>query len=622
MSLEPVHTSVRRPLVSLLVVVVTGVACDDATTLRASCVGPLCLAPDANAGTDVGPMGDASVPECSPAEERCNGTDDDCDGVVDESFPERGPCGIDLGACQAGTSRCVDGALRCEGEVVPGDEVCNLDDDDCDGLVDESPTELGEVCGEATACGSPVTLCMAGQAVCGDTPVPSNEDCNGLDDDCDGATDEALPGIGDVCGSNAGDCRPGVRACADGQWVCEGEVPGTPEVCNGLDDDCNGNVDDATVDASVACGEGTLCQGGLTVCIEGQLRCEGALTSGDERCDGTDEDCDGQIDESFPEQGVPCGVDLGACSAGETRCIGGQLTCFGRLGPVPEACDGEDNDCDGATDEADDQHDGGPCPDLGDRCVESAQCGPGGRCLDDYGQNYCSTVCDGPEDCGAGTYCGRVAGLEVCRRVYAPCVADETCAAGERCMLVPSPDPARFGGECRPALPEGLPVDAPCGPETGPCATNLCLADVERCSALCASSDGCGEGLACIGTPFVLGNREQIDVGLCLGACTGDADCDPEVTGFVCLYDLALGGEGFRGHCDVPRAGGRPGDPCDLSADPPRGCVHGYCRRDARGRYCTQGCEAADDCPDGWNCVPSELQTAEGVFTLGLCQRL
>ena len=111
-------------------------------------------------------------------------------------------------------------------------------------------------------------------------------------------------------------------------------------------------------------------------------------------------------------------------------------------------------------------------------------------------------------------------------------------------------------------------------------------------------------------------------MGLCLGACTGDADCDPEVTGFVCLYDLALGGEGFRGHCDVPRAGGRPGDPCDLSADPPRGCVHGYCRRDARGRYCTQGCEAADDCPDGWNCVPSELQTAEGVFTLGLCQRL
>lgn len=55
------------------------------------------------------------------------------------------------------------GAVNC-----CGDELCNGEDDDCDGVVDD---------GVLNACGS-----------CG--PVPT-ESCNGEDDDCDGAVDEA-----------------------------------------------------------------------------------------------------------------------------------------------------------------------------------------------------------------------------------------------------------------------------------------------------------------------------------------------------------------------------------------------------------------------------------------------
>jgi hypothetical protein len=63
------------------------------------------------------------------------------------------------------------------------------------------------------------------------SPVPGAEDCNGLDDDCDGLVDD---GVTNACG-----------AC--------GDVPA--ETCNGLDDDCNGLVDDGVTNACGACGD-------------------------------------------------------------------------------------------------------------------------------------------------------------------------------------------------------------------------------------------------------------------------------------------------------------------------------------------------------------------------------
>jgi hypothetical protein len=41
---------------------------------------------------------------------------------------------------------------------------------------------------------------------------PGVETCNGLDDDCDGAIDEELPGAGDPC-------RAGVGRCAQEGWL-------------------------------------------------------------------------------------------------------------------------------------------------------------------------------------------------------------------------------------------------------------------------------------------------------------------------------------------------------------------------------------------------------------------
>ena len=57
--------------------------------------------------------------------------------------------------------------------------------------------------------------------------------CNGEDDDCDGDIDEEL-GLGERCSIGRGNCVDGVKACAeDGTVRCDAILPGVNETCNG-----------------------------------------------------------------------------------------------------------------------------------------------------------------------------------------------------------------------------------------------------------------------------------------------------------------------------------------------------------------------------------------------------
>ena len=295
---------------------------------------------------------------CRPLPEVCNGDDDDCDGTVDENLVTacyEGAAGSeDVGLCVAGERRCRDGAwLSCEGQVTPTEESCDLRDEDCDGRVDEDVPGEGAPCdtGNSGICADGVLSCFAGAIRCAALTERQVEVCNGLDDDCDGTVDEGEISCGD------GLCVRTVPACSGGlDNVCRPLPPvGPDDTCNGDDEDCDGVTDEAVLAQDVECGRGACARAGQLVCSEGALvsTCEVGSPSADTTCDGLDDDCDGRVDEAYLEQANTCGV--GACRAqGVTTCVNGQEA--PECTPLPPAvgdavCDGVDSDCDGRVDE-------------------------------------------------------------------------------------------------------------------------------------------------------------------------------------------------------------------------------------------------------------------------------
>ena len=235
-----------------------------------------------------GDCNDAAPSVHPGAAETCDGLDNDCNGTADDPFGALGvPCSVGVGACERqGVVACVD-PLHAACSAAPGvpvAEVCNRLDDDCDGTIDN---DLVGCCqpGEAQPCGTDVGLCSAGQQICGadrrwgacDGVSPGAEICDGQDNDCNGTVDDGLGTV--TCGRGA--CFNTVAACTHGvPGVCQ-PLPAGVETCNGLDDDCDGAVDDGfdltsdpnncgrcghRCDAGVVCAQGTC--GGPNVVLQ------------------------------------------------------------------------------------------------------------------------------------------------------------------------------------------------------------------------------------------------------------------------------------------------------------------------------------------------------------------
>ena len=269
-----------------------------------------------------------------------------------------GPTGTEnVGACVAGSQTCVSGQWdACNGDVVSIAETCNGVDDDCDTQVDE---DFGIVCCGVGACLTTVSSCIEGQSFTCTPGTPEVEICDGIDNDCNGITDDSILGVGYQCGISQGICTQGTWTCTKGAWSCQDAIsPEDVEICNGLDDDCNGQTDDNPTDAGMGCGvsNNNPCKKGTQQCLNGVLQCIGATNPTAEFCDGIDNNCDGVIDEGmFPTEGNICGSDEGECVAGVIDCTAGKLDCAGDVGPKQELCNGLDDDCDGFIDE-------GTCP--------------------------------------------------------------------------------------------------------------------------------------------------------------------------------------------------------------------------------------------------------------------
>jgi hypothetical protein len=195
--------------------------------------------------------------------------------------------------------------------------------------------------------------------VCAGEVGPSEEACNGFDDDCDGLVDEGCECVtGDTrpCGSNVGECQEGTETCDNGTWsgVCAGEVGPALEVCNGLDDDCDGVIDDGNPGGGGSCSTGLsgICEAGTLTCENGGLVCSQNTSATTEVCNGLDDDCDGVIDDGNPGGGGSCSTGLsGICEAGTLTCENGGLVCSQNTSATTEVCNGLDDDCDGVIDE-------------------------------------------------------------------------------------------------------------------------------------------------------------------------------------------------------------------------------------------------------------------------------
>jgi hypothetical protein len=181
----------------------------------------------------------------APVEVCANDRDDDCDRTVDEGCGgctpnDPRPCGFDpltlhgVGACRVGIQRCLpDGTWgACAGSTPPSAETCNGEDDDCDTVVDDGFNFITDVrnCG---ACGVDCTM----------LPEVRTVGCAGAQ--C--TVTACRSGFLDLNGGADDGC----------EYPCHVTVGGT-EQCDQIDNDCDGMVDENPACAPVPPVPGTM----------------------------------------------------------------------------------------------------------------------------------------------------------------------------------------------------------------------------------------------------------------------------------------------------------------------------------------------------------------------------
>ena len=243
-----------------------------------------------------------------------------------------------------------------DNDIYPGaSERCDGEDEDCDGVVDEDATDAdvfhadvdGDGYGDPDVTHSACELSsgyVSDDSDCDDADAAVSpdgvEDCDVIDDDCDGTVDEdatdALTWYADADGDGFGDADRTHSACeAPTDYVsdatdCDDDEattsPGADEVCDEVDNDCDSGVDEGVLETWYLDYDGdgygddaemeTGCTAPTSKYVDVGGDCDDTSTAygpdATPGCDGEDYDCDGLVDSDADGDGyadAACGGD-------------------------------------------------------------------------------------------------------------------------------------------------------------------------------------------------------------------------------------------------------------------------------------------------------------------------